>query len=107
MPRLTASRKPPYTLLPRAACSNDFAELPVAMPCPCVLQGGPSYTADTESMFIGNVACCEPGVSGVGWVWIDVGHLELNGYTDDAIGAEGEIVANRSAHHALAPVPPI
>lgn len=77
------------------------------MPCPCVLQGGPSYTADTESMFIGNVACCEPGVSGVGWVWIDVGHLELNGYTDEAIGAEGELVANRSAHHALAPVLPI
>lgn len=75
------------------------------MPCPCVLQGGPSYTADTESMFIGNVACCELGVSGVGWVWIDVGHLELNGYTDEAIGAEGELVANRSAHHALAPVP--
>ena len=77
------------------------------MPCPCVLQGGPSYTADMESMFIGNVACCEPGVSGVGWVWIDVGHLELNGYTDEAIGAEGELVANRSAHHSLAPVPPI
>lgn len=47
------------------------------MAYPCVLQGGRSYTADTESMFIGNVACCEPGVSGVGWVWIDVGHLEL------------------------------
>lgn len=76
------------------------------MAYPCVLQGGRSYTADTESMFIGNVACCEPGVSGVGWVWIDVGHLELNGYTDEAIGAEGELVANRSAHHALAPVPP-
>lgn len=77
------------------------------MAYPCVLQGGRSYTADTESMFIGNVACCEPGVSGVGWVWIDVGHLELNGYTDEAIGAEGELVANRSAHHALAPVPSI
>lgn len=76
------------------------------MACPCVLLGGPSFTADTESMFIGNVACCEPDVSGVGWVWIDAGHLELNGYTDEAIGAEGDLVANRSAHHGLAPVPP-
>lgn len=74
---------------------------------PCVLLGGLSFTADTESMFIGNVACCEPGVSGVGWAWIDAGHLELNGYTNEAIGAEGDLVANRSAHHGLARVPPI
>ena len=69
--------------------------------------GGPSFTADTESMFIGNVACCEPDVSGVGWVWTDAGHLELNGYTDEVIGAECDLVANRSAHHGLARVPPI
>lgn len=77
------------------------------MACPCVLLGGLSFTADTESMLIGNVACCEPGVSGVGWVWIDAGHLELNGYTNEAIGAEGDLVAKRSAHHGLARVPPI
>ena len=76
------------------------------MACPCVLLGGPSFTADTESMFIGNVACCEPDVSGVGWVWTDAGHLELNGYTDEVIGAECDLVANRSAHHGLARVPP-
>lgn len=58
-------------------------------------------------MFIDNAACCEPGVSGVGWVWIDAGHLELNDYTDEGIGAEGDLAANRSAHHGLAPVPPI
>lgn len=58
-------------------------------------------------MFIGNVACCEPGVSGVGWVWIDAGHLELKGYTDEAVGAEGDLVAKRSEYHGLAPVPPI
>ena len=50
-------------------------------------------------MFIGNVACCEPGVSGVGWVWIDAGHLELKGYTDEAVGAEGDLVAKRSEYH--------
>lgn len=58
-------------------------------------------------MFIGNVACCEPDVSGVGWVWTDAGHLELNGYTDEVIGAECDLVANRSAHHGSARVPPI
>lgn len=58
-------------------------------------------------MFIGNVACCEPDVSGVGWVWTDAGHLELNGYTDEVIGAECDLVANHSAHHGLARVPPI
>ncbi len=58
-------------------------------------------------MFKGNVAHCEPSVSGVGWVWIDAGHPELNGFTDEAIGTEGDLVVNRSAHHGLAPVPPI
>ena len=77
------------------------------MACPCVLLGGPSFTADAESMLIDNVACCEPDVSGVGWAWVDDGHLELKGYTDEAIGAEGDLVANRLAHHGLVPGPPI
>lgn len=32
------------------------------------------------------------GVSGPGWAWTDADHLELNGYTGEAIGAEGDLV---------------
>lgn len=63
-----------------------------AMACLCVLLGGPSYAAGAESLFIAGATYCEPGVSGPGWAWIDAGHLELDGYAGDAIGADGDLV---------------
>ena len=63
-----------------------------AMACLCVLLGGPSYAAGTESLFIAGATHYEPGVSGPGWAWTDADHLELNGYTGEAIGADGDLV---------------
>lgn len=63
-----------------------------AMACLCVLLGGPSYAAGVESLFIAGDTYCEPGVSGPGWAWKDNDHLELTGYTGDAIGADGDLV---------------
>lgn len=62
------------------------------MACLCVLLGGPSYAAGANSLFIAGATYCEPGVSGPGWAWTDKDHLELNGYTDEAIGADGDLV---------------
>lgn len=56
----------------------------VAMACLCVLLGGPTCAAGATYY--------EPGVSGPGWAWTDADHLELNGYTGEAIGAEGDLV---------------
>mgnify|MGYP006961445349 CR=1 FL=1 len=58
-----------------------------AMACLCVLLGGPSYAAGAESLIIAGATYYEPGVSGPGWAWTDAGHLELNGYAGEAIGA--------------------
>ena len=63
-----------------------------AMACLCVLLGGPSYAAGADSLFIAGATHYEPGVSGPGWAWTDVDHLHLNGYTGEAIGADGELV---------------
>ena len=63
-----------------------------AMACLCVLLGGPSYAAGAESLFIAGATYCEPGVLGPGWAWTDAGHLELDGYAGDAIGADGDLV---------------
>lgn len=63
-----------------------------AMACLCVLLGGPSYAAGADSLFIAGATYCEPGVSGPGWAWTDADHLELNGYTGEAIGADGDLV---------------
>ena len=63
-----------------------------AMACLCVLLGGPSCAAGAESLFIAGATYCEPGVSGPGWAWTDAGHLELDGYAGEAIGAEGDLV---------------
>lgn len=63
-----------------------------AMACLCVLLGGPSYAAGAESLIIAGTTYCEPGVSGPGWAWTDADHLELNGYTGEAIGADGDLV---------------
>lgn len=64
----------------------------VAMACICVLLGGPSYAAGAESLIIAGAAYYEPGVSGPGWAWTDADHLELNGYTGEAIGADSDLV---------------
>lgn len=64
----------------------------VAMACLCVLLGGPSCAACAESLFIAGATYREPGVSGPGWSWTDAGHLELDGYAGDAIGAVGDLV---------------
>ena len=63
-----------------------------AMACLCILLGGPSYAAGAESLFIAGATYYEPGVSGPGWAWTDADHLELSGYTGEAIGAEGDLV---------------
>ena len=62
------------------------------MACLCVLLGGPSYAAGADSLFIAGATYYEPGVSGPGWAWTNDEHLELNGYTGEAIGADGELV---------------
>lgn len=62
------------------------------MACLCVLLGGPSYAAGTDSLFIAGDTYCEPGVSGPGWAWTDTDHLELTGYAGEAIGADGDLV---------------
>ena len=59
----------------------------------CVtLLGGPSYAAGADCLFIAGGTYYEPGVSGPGWAWADADHLELNGYTGEAIGADGDLV---------------
>ena len=63
-----------------------------AMACLCVLLGGPSYAAGAESLFIAGATYYEPGASGPGWAWTDADRLELNGYTGEAIGADGDLV---------------
>lgn len=63
-----------------------------AMACLCVLLGGPSYAAGAETLFIAGATYYEPGASGPGWAWTDANHLELNGYTGEAIGADGDLV---------------
>ena len=63
-----------------------------AMACLCVLLGGPSYAAGAESLVIAGATYYEPGVSGPGWAWTDADHLELNGFSGEAIGADGDLV---------------
>ena len=62
------------------------------MACLCVLLGGPSYAAGADSLFIAGTTYYEPGASGPGWTWTDADHLELNGYTGEAIGADYDLV---------------
>ena len=72
-----------------------------AMACLCVLLGGPSYAAGAESLIIAGATYCEPGVSGPGWAWTDAGHLELDGYAGDAIGAEGDLVLTLAGQNSV------
>lgn len=72
-----------------------------AMACLCVLLGGPSYAAGAESLFIAGATYYEPGVSGPGWAWTDADLLELNGYTGEAIGADGDLVVTLAGQNAV------
>ena len=72
-----------------------------AMACLCVLLGGPSCAAGAESLFIAGATYCEPGVSGPSWAWTDAGHLELDGYAGEAIGAEGDLVLTLTGQNSV------
>ena len=72
-----------------------------AMACLCVLLGGPSYAAGVESLFIAGATYYEPGASGPGWAWTDADHLELNGYTGEAIGADGDLVVTLTGQNTV------
>ena len=72
-----------------------------AMACLCVLLGGPSCAAGAESLIIAGATYCEPGVSGPGWAWTDAGHLELDGYAGEAIGAEGDLVLTLAGQNSV------
>ena len=73
----------------------------VAMACLCVLLGGPTYAAGAESLIIAGATYYEQGVSGPGWAWTDADHLELNGYADEAIGAEGDLVLTLAGQNSV------
>ena len=72
-----------------------------AMACLCVLLGGPSYAAGADSLFIAGATYYEPGVSGPGWAWTDADHLELNGYTGEAIGADGDLAVTLTGQNTV------
>lgn len=72
-----------------------------AMACLCVLLGGPSYAAGADSLFIAGATYDGPGASGPGWAWTDAGHLELNGYTGEAIGAKGDLVVTLTGQNTV------
>ena len=72
-----------------------------AMACLCVLLGGPSYAAGAESLIIAGATYYEPGVSGPGWAWTDADHLELNGFSGEAIGAEGDLVVTLTGQNSV------
>lgn len=72
-----------------------------AMACLCVLLGGPSNAAGADSLFIAGATYYEPGVSGPGWAWTDADHLELNGYTGEAIGADGDLAVTLTGQNTV------
>ena len=72
-----------------------------AMACLCVLLGGPSYAAGADSLIIAGATYFEPGASGPGWAWTDDDHLELNGYTGEAIGADGDLVVTLTGQNTV------
>ena len=72
-----------------------------AMACLCVLLGGPSYAAGADSLFIAGATYYEPGVSGPGWAWTDAEHLELSGYTGEAIGADGDLAVTLTGQNTV------
>ena len=72
-----------------------------AMACLCVLLGGPSYAAGAESLLIAGATYYEPGASGPGWAWTEADHLELNGYTGEAIGADDDLVVTLTGKNTV------
>lgn len=72
-----------------------------AMACLCILLGGPSYAAGAESLIIAGATYYEPGVSGPGWAWTDADHLELSGFSGEAIGAEGDLVVTLTGQNSV------
>lgn len=72
-----------------------------AMACLCVLLGGPSYAAGADSLFIAGATYYDPGASGPGWAWADADHLELNDYTGEAIGADGDLVVTLTGQNTV------
>lgn len=72
-----------------------------AMACLCVLLGGPSYAAGAESLFIAGATYYEPVVSGPGWAWTDADHLELYGYTGEAIGADDDLMVTLTGQNTV------
>lgn len=72
-----------------------------AMACLCVLLGGPSYAVGADSLYIAGATYYEPGVSGPGWAWTDACHLELNGYTGEAIGADAGLVVTLTGQNTV------
>ncbi len=79
-------------MFPAAFHTSRHYILLTVMACLCVLLGGPSYAAGVDSLFIAGVTYYEPGASGPGWAWTAADHLELNGYTGEAIGSYGDLV---------------
>ena len=71
------------------------------MACLCVLLGGPSYAAGAESLIIAGATYYEPGVSGPGWAWTDADHLELNDFSGEAIGADGDLVVTLTGKNSV------
>lgn len=72
-----------------------------AMACLCVLLGGPSYAAGAESLIIAGATYYELGVSGPGWAWTDADHLELNGFSGKAIGADGDLAVTLTGQNSV------
>lgn len=72
-----------------------------AMACLCVLLGGPSYAAGAESLIIAGATYYEPGVPGPGWAWTDADHLELSGFSGEAIGADGDLVVTLTGQNSV------
>lgn len=72
-----------------------------AMACLCVLLGGPSYAVGADSLFIAGATYYEPGASGPGWAWTDADHLELNGYTGEAIGADDDLMVTLTGQNTV------
>lgn len=71
------------------------------MACLCVLLGGPSYAVGAESLIIAGTKYCESGVSGPGWAWTDADHLELNDFSGEAIGADGDLVVTLTGQNSV------
>lgn len=72
-----------------------------AMACLCVLLGRPSYAVGADSLFIAGATYYEPGASGPGWAWTDADHLELNGYTGEAIGADDDLMVTLTGQNTV------